>query len=193
MFHSNELQRNVLSWSKLCFKAILSFCLSYQYFATWKQHKVFKSVWPNAMEPDFNYFWTTAMAGRSKQRQEGGCREAEAVVHVPSWREGRQAPCCSHQLSVPTSAEAALLVQQANCPKAQPPVSLLQSRMNNEANLETRNQAGAWGNLRGLPQQLHKSMSPETTVVRKLWQQSPFSTWMTVSYPAFWQQDCKPK
>lgn len=46
-------------------------------------------------------------------------------------------------LSAPTSSEAALLVQQANCPKAQPPLSLLQSGIHNEANLETRNQAGA--------------------------------------------------
>lgn len=40
------------------------------------------------------------MAGIGKQRQQGGCREAEALVPVPSWREGRQ-PCCSHQPSGP--------------------------------------------------------------------------------------------
>lgn len=122
----------------------------------------------------FNYFWTTTTAGIRKPRQQGGCRQAEALVCVPSCREGRQAPRC-HQLSAPTSSEAALLLQQAHCPKAQPTVSLLQSGMNNKANLETRNQAGARGNLCRLPQQLHKSMSPETTTLRTLWQQSPLA------------------
>lgn len=52
----------------------------------WKQHKVFKSVWPNAMESDFNYFWTTTMAGRSKQRHQGG-----RVCCSCAQLEGRQA------------------------------------------------------------------------------------------------------
>lgn len=196
MFHSNELQRNDLSWSKHCFKA--KFLLKLSIFFSLKMKTAGFSNQSDLMQwgqdtTTFNYFWTTTTTGISKQRQQGGCREAEVLVPVLSWREGRQAPCCSHQLSAPTSSETALLFQQANCPKAQPPVSLLQREMNNKANLETRNQAGAWGNLCRLPQQPHKSMSPETTTLRTLWQQSPFSTWMTASYPVFWQQDCKPK
>lgn len=82
------------------------------------------------------------MAGISKQRQQGGFRGRGS--RSCAQLEGRQAgTMLQHQLSAPTSSEAALPVQQANRPKAQPPASLLQSGMNKEANLETRNQAGA--------------------------------------------------
>lgn len=100
VFHSNGLQRNDLPWRKHHFKATSLLKLSIFFHLKLKQHRIFKSVWRNAMGPghnNINYFWTTAMAGIGKQRQQGGCREAEALVPVSSWREGRQPPAlCPH-------------------------------------------------------------------------------------------------
>lgn len=136
----------------------------------------------------FNY-------GRNKQVKAAG-RLPVALANPPSWREGRKRPAWSCGAAAPREPRpplgAALLLQKANCPRAQSPLPPLTSRMNSEANWEAGNQAGAWGNLCRLPQQLHKSMSPETTIVWKFRQQRHSSTWMKASYPACWQEDCKP-
>lgn len=58
------------------------------------------------------------------------------------------------------------------------------SGMNSQANWEAGNQAGAWGNRCGLPQQLCKPTPPETTTLRKRRKKSPSGSWMAASYPA---------
>lgn len=51
-------------------------------------------LWPKCIRPGRQKTPLTT-AGISKQRQQGGCREATALANLLSWREGRQAWHCS--------------------------------------------------------------------------------------------------
>jgi len=85
------------------------------------------------------------MAGISKQRQQGGCREAAALADLPRWRRGRRAQGSSSACSLegdalcPYPFRGCFAGPAGKLPQGPPSSPPLAGRMNSKA----RNQAGA--------------------------------------------------
>lgn len=158
--HSNFRGMSSLAVSAVL-KAMFLLKLPIFFHLKWKQHKFsnyfqkawFKlwlsSLWPKCIRPRRQQNPLTT-AGISKQRQQGGCREAAALAHLPSWREGRQARRCSSPHALweggalcPYPFRDCFACPAGKLPQGPAPTPPLTRGMNSEANWEARNGAGA--------------------------------------------------